>query len=299
MRVTVAVPASVANLGPGFDVLALALQLQNDVRAESVDDGSISIDPGEGAAPELGDPARNLVTRAYRAAEVALGIAPAGVRFGCTSRIPVARGLGSSAAASLAGVLAAVALHHAPWDEQDVLGCVAGIEGHRDNAAAALLGGLAVCAPGADAVSMTVPERLHVVLFVPDAELRTEAAREVVPLRFDRADAIFNAGRCALLVRALALEDYGSLGAAMEDRWHQEPRAALAPVAGALIAAAREGGAAGAALAGAGPSVVALTPGDPEPVAQAMREAAERAGVSGSALLLRPRNYGTRVDVRP
>jgi homoserine kinase len=192
----------------------------------------------------------------------------------------------------------AVALHHAPWDEDAVLNCVAELEGHRDNAAAALLGGLAICAPGAPAVQMNVPDEVHAVLFLPELELRTEAARRVVPHQFSRADAIFNAARCALLVRALAVRDYASIGDAMDDRWHQPARSALVPFAATLIAAAREAGAAGAALAGAGPSVVALTPLDPAPVLKALETAAADAGVGGSGLVLAPRNFGTRVDVR-
>ena len=301
MRVSIAVPASVANLGPGFDILALAVQLQNEVRCESRDDGAVVIDPGKGGGEALSDPGRNLVTRAYLHACRAIGVADAdaGAGFRCVNRIPFGRGLGSSAAAALSGVLAAVALHHAPWDEQAVIDCVADLEGHRDNAAAALLGGLAICAPGAPAVQMDVPEELRVVMFIPDAKLSTGEARQVVAHEFSRADAIFNAGRCALLVRALAVRDYESLGAAMDDRWHQPQRTALLPALPHLIAAARAAGAAGAALAGAGPSVVALAVRDPATVEAGLQRAAAEHGVAGHATTFDVRNYGTRVDVRP
>jgi len=299
MQVKIAVPASVANLGPGFDILALALQLQNDVHAQEVGGDDLTVDPGADGPVELRDPRLNLVTRAYTIACERLAVAATGVHFRCTNRIPMARGLGSSAAAALSGVLAAIALHHAPWDEGDVLDCVAEMEGHRDNAAAALLGGLAICAPGAPAVNMAVPDEIRAVLFIPDAELRTELARDVVPRQFSRDDAIFNAARCALLVRALALKDYASLGQAMDDRWHQPARNALVPLAAALISSAREAGASGAALAGAGPSVIALTPYDPGPVAEAMTATARHHDIPGSASVFAVRNYGTRVDVRP
>ena len=298
MRVRVAVPASVANLGPGFDILALALQLQNDVRADQRD-GDVSIDPGPDAPAELSDPQHNLVTRAYAYACAALNAGTEGVHFTCVNRIPIGRGMGSSAAAVLSGVLIAATLHHAPWDENNVLDCAEALEGHRDNVAAALLGGLAISAPGAPAVQLPVAEELRAVLFIPETPFATSESRMVVPASFSRSDAIFNAGRCALLVRALAIGDHASLRVAMQDRWHQEARFARMPGTKEIVDAATAAGTAGAALAGAGPSVVALTPLDPEPVSAAMQSAAAAAGVEGLTMVLSPRNYGTRVDVSP
>jgi homoserine kinase len=298
VRVRVAVPASVANLGPGFDILAVALQLQNDIRAEQRP-GALTIDAGPDAPAELNDPGRNLVTIAYAEACAALGVPAAGVHFTCVNRIPIGRGMGSSAAAALSGVLVATALHQAPWDENDVLERVASLEGHRDNAAAALLGGLAICAPDAPAVQLAVSDELRAVLFIPDVPFTTSESRQVVPATFSRADAIFNAGRCALLVRALVLGDHAALAVAMQDRWHQDARFALMVGSREIVAAALAAGASGAALAGAGPSVIALTPLDPEPIAVAMAAAASVEGVSGGTMVLPPRNYGTRVDVSP
>src|SRR6202050_1356875 len=148
--VRVAVPASVANLGPGFDILALALHLQNTVRTQQRS-GDISIDPGAGPPAELRDPELNLVTRAYAVTCAELGVPATGVHFTCVNNIPIGVGMGSSAAAVLSGVLIASALHHAPWDENDILDRAEALEGHRDNIAAALLGGLAICSPGAPA----------------------------------------------------------------------------------------------------------------------------------------------------
>jgi homoserine kinase len=296
VRVSVAVPASVANLGPGFDILGLALQLQNEVRAHERA-GDISVDPGSDAPAELRDPEHNLVTRAYAHACAALEVAPGGVHFSCVNRIPIGRGMGSSAAAVLSGVLIATALHRAPWDENDVLDCAEALEGHRDNLAAALLGGLAIAAPGAPAVQLPVAEELRAVLFIPETPFATAEARKVVPDAFSRSDAIFNASRCALLVRALAIGDHASLRVAMQDRWHQEARFAHMPGTKAMVDAALGAGAAGAALAGAGPSVIALTPLDPEPITAAMASTAMAEGVQGRTMVLSPRNYGTRVDV--
>jgi homoserine kinase len=298
VRVRIAVPASVANLGPGFDILALALQLQNDIRAEQRA-GALSIDAGPDAPMELSDPMNNLVTVAYAKACAELGVPASGVHFACVNRIPIGRGMGSSAAAALAGVLVATALHQAPWDEEAVLDRVAELEGHRDNAAAALLGGLAICAPGAPAAQMAVSDELRAVLFIPDVAFRTHDARQVVPDSFSRADAIFNASRCALLVRALATGDHNGLRIAMQDRWHQDARFALMPGAEKVITAAIDAGASGAALAGAGPSVIALTPLAPEAIVRAMAGAGAESGVAGQTMVLAPRNYGTRVDVSP
>jgi homoserine kinase len=142
-----------------------------------------------------------------------------------------------------------------------------------------------------------VSDDLRAVLFIPDQPFTTTEARQVVPTTFSRADAIFNASHCALLVRALAVGDHAALRVAMQDRWHQDARFALMPGAGQIVAAANDAGASGAALAGAGPSVIALTPLDPEPIVRAMTTAAARAGVAGSTMVLPPRNYGTRVDV--
>jgi homoserine kinase len=296
MRVRVAVPASVANLGPGFDILALALHLQNTVRAEQRG-GELSIDPGESAPAVLRNPQENLVTRAYTVTCAELGVAATGVHFTCVNNIPIGRGMGSSAAAVLSGVLVASALHHAPWDETDILDRAEELEGHRDNVAAALLGGLAICSPGAPAAQVPVAEELHAVLMVPEHPFATAEARKVVPTEFSRNDAIFNASRCALLVRALALGDHAGLRVAMQDHWHQDARFLLMPGAKAVVDAALEAGASGASLAGAGPSVIALTPLDPEPIGHAMARAALHAGVPGEVMYLSPQNYGTRVDV--
>jgi homoserine kinase len=301
MRATVRVPASVANLGPGFDMLALALQLQNEVSAETTADGAVTIEiDGEVDDPLLSDPAHNLVTRAYleTCARLQLLEHERGVRLRCVNAIPVARGLGSSAAATLSGVLVAVALHRAPWDERLILECAAGFEGHTDNLAASLLGGLVICAPGAAVQRIDAPDELHAVIFAPRQRLTTRQAREAVAEQFSRDDAIFNASRCALLTRAVLLRDYAALREAMDDRWHQRQRAALFPPMSALIEAAYQAGADGACLAGAGPSVLALCARDPGPVEAALQSTADRLSVPGAVMRLRPRNFGARVEVR-
>jgi homoserine kinase len=301
MRTTVRVPATVANLGPGFDILALALQLQNEVAAESTNGGAVTLEIElAGPNPELLDTAHNLVARAYLEAcrRLDVPVADRGVHLRCTNTIPIAAGMGSSAAATLSGVLVAVALHRAPWDEREILDCAVGFEGHLDNLAAALMGGLVICAPGAAVQRIDAPDEMHAMIFAPLLRLTTKEARQVVPQQLSREDAIFNASRCALIVRAITLRDYGALREAMDDRWHQAQRGALFPAMGSLIEAAYEAGADGACLAGAGPSVLALCSRDPEPVGRALQATAERLGVHGTVLSVRPRNFGSRVEVR-
>jgi homoserine kinase len=301
MRATVRVPASVANLGPGFDMLALALQIQNEVVATSTSDGAVALEiESVGSNPELLDPAHNLVARAYLECCERLRIPESdrGVHLRCANSIPVAAGMGSSAAATLSGVLVAVALHRAPWDEREILECAVGFEGHLDNLAAALMGGLVICAPGAAVQRIDAPDEMHAVIFTPLQRLTTRESRRVVPQQLSREDAIFNASRCALLVRAVTLRDYPALREAMDDRWHQHQRAALFPAITSLIESAYHAGADGACLAGAGPSVLALCSRDPEPVGKALQATAERISVPGTVLVMRPRNFGARVEVR-
>ena len=300
MHVTVRVPATVANLGPGFDILALALQQQNEIEAWSEPDGGgVSIDPGPESPRELRDPARNLITRAFVAACATGGVAPPCARITCRNAIPFGRGLGSSAAATLGGVLAANALAELGWDEQRIIRHAARIEGHPDNVAAALLGGLVICAGDVSAVRIPVPERLHAVVFVPDTEMSTEVARELVPLTFSREDAIHNAARCALLVATMLTGDLPLLGEAMRDRWHQAARSEVMPHVLLVIEAAVAAGAHGACLAGAGPAVLALCSGPSDEVGPAMVAAARTASVTGRAEAFGIRNTGARVEVAP
>jgi homoserine kinase len=297
MHVTIRVPATVANLGPGFDILALAVQLQNEVEARTEPGGGIAIDAGPDSPEELRDPARNLIARSFVAACAAARVDAPGVRIRCRNAIPFGRGLGSSAAAALSGVLAANALANLGWDEQQVIAAAARVEGHPDNVAAAMLGGMVVCVSGGPVVQVPVPDGLRAVLFVPDAEMSTEAARRAVPVSFSRDDAIHNASRCALLVLAMLTGQLHLLDEAMRDRWHQPARSELMPHVPLLIEAALAAGAHGACLAGAGPSVLALCSGDTEAVGSAMAEAARLASVSGHPVAYAVRNFGARVDL--
>lgn len=261
--VRVRVPATSANLGPGFDALGLALGLYDDVAAEVVATGGVRVAVTGQGAGELPADDRHLVVRAMRETFDLLGGQPAGLAVECVNRIPQARGLGSSSAAIVAGVLLARALvvgGAERLDDAGVLRLTAGIEGHPDNVAPCLLGGFTVAwtePAGARAVSLAPAAGVHPTVFVPAQRGLTATARAALPGSVPHADAALSAGRAALLVHALTAEP-ALLLPATEDRLHQHYRAEGMPATYALVTALREAGVA-AVVSGAGPTVLALT----------------------------------------
>ena len=284
MRVQVRVPATSANLGPGFDTLGLALSLHNEVVAEEADGITVRIE-GEGAdwLAQNGD---NIVARGVRLAYEETGRAFKGCALTCVNRIPTARGLGSSAAAWVGGLVAGNALLGAPLSKDGLLALAARAEGHPDNVAAAVLGGLTVsCATpaGISAVSLPVPRSLAWVVLIPTMTRSTAEARALLPPSVPREDAVFNVQRVALLLASLQAGRSDTLGAALDDRLHQPYRLKLFPWLPDVAAAARAAGALGCVLSGAGPALLAVVPGDGGAVARAMERALKKAGVEGSA----------------
>jgi homoserine kinase len=277
----IVVPGSISNLGPAFDALAVAVQLY--VRVEIVDvlPGSPTVFETEFAGLVVqGD---NRIELAYRqAARHAPGPAPApGVRIKVSSDIPTRAGLGSSGAATVAGLRLYQAVTSTTriggWHE-----LAAGMEGHPDNAAASLLGGLTVSCQRDDgritAHAWRWPEDLVFVVATPDVELDTTRARQALPANVALADAIFNLQRALLFVRALETHSYEDIREAMRDRWHQPARAPLVPgLAEAL--AIEDPAVLGVCLSGAGPSIAALTAGDVAGAAAALHGIYRRLGV--------------------
>ena len=271
--VTVRVPATSANLGPGFDCLGLALDLHDEVVVTAGDPGDgdrVEVEVhGEGAGAVPTD-ARHLVVRALHAALDALDEPHPPLAMTCTNRIPHGRGLGSSAAAVVAGLLAGRALVAGGADRMDddaLLSLASAMEGHPDNAAACLLGGLTLAwsdAGGVHAVRLEPRAELRATVLVPAAALSTETARGLLPAQVPHADAAHAAGRTALLVAALTGVP-GLLLPATEDRLHQSYRAAAMPGTDALVRALRDAGIA-AVVSGAGPSVLVLAEPGAEPV---------------------------------
>jgi homoserine kinase len=273
--VRVRVPATSANLGPGFDALGLALSLHDDVEAWVCESGlSIEIS-GEGA-DLAGAGEDHLVVRAMRAAFAVNGGQPPGIGLRCVNRIPHGRGLGSSAAAIVAGILAARAMAERalaepgpPAKHGALLGLATELEGHPDNVAACLAGGLTIAwtADGQPRMVRLEPlSSIRPVVCVAPAPVRTEVARRLLPDLVPHRDAAANAGRSALLVAALTQlpagspQTAGALLAATRDWLHQDYRAAAMPETSALVGRLRAAGIP-AVVSGAGPSVLALLSG--------------------------------------
>jgi homoserine kinase len=279
-------PASSANLGPGFDCLAVALELRNEVeiRRTGGEAPVLHVD-GEGEEEHVAFD-EHLFVRAFRHG----GGDPAGLEFRLRNRVPFARGLGSSAATIAAGLVAAEALGEA--SERDLLGPAFELEGHPDNVAAALNGGLTLAWTGAGgprAVGFGPPD-VTFVLVVPDEPLSTAEARAALPATVPHADAVHTAARAALLIAALAGGHDELLSEALDDRLHEPYRAPLVP----LLANVREqlaGRAYGATLSGAGPSVLVWCP------AGAEGEIASSLQLSGArAMPVQPAQHGTYVE---
>jgi homoserine kinase len=295
-QVQVRVPASTANLGPGFDALGLALALYNEVTAQEADAISVTVE-GEGIG-KVPTGERNVVVRGVRAAYEAAGRRFAGCAVRCLNRIPLARGLGSSAAAWVSGLVAGNALLGSPLDRAALLTLAARAEGHPDNVAAALYGGLTVSCSGPNevtAVSLPVPPNLRWVVLVPEITSSTAEARAVLPPTVPRADAVFNVQRVALLLASLQADRTDGLRVALEDRLHEPYRLSLFPWMPDVVAAARRAGALGCVLSGAGPAVLAVVAGDGQDVAAAMEAALRRARIAGGARALAVDGHGAIV----
>lgn len=261
--VRVWVPATSANLGPGFDTLGLALALHDELTARVRPEGIEVSVTGEGAGVLPGDES-HLVIAAMLATFELLGDRPPGLALRCRNRIPHARGLGSSAAAIVAGIRLARSLVEGGADRLDAAGALrlaAVLEGHPDNVAACLLGGLTLAwtqESGACAVRLPLSPAVHPLVFVPARPALTAAARAALPATVAHHDAAFALSRVALLTHALARAPQLLL-AATEDRLHQPYRAAAMPETAALVARLRAAGVP-AVVSGAGPSVLALLP---------------------------------------
>jgi homoserine kinase len=243
-RVRVRVPASSANLGPGFDVLAAALGLHMEVEVART--GAFAVHTDLPIARDR----RNLVVRAFaRLAD------PGRCEFSIASAVPLSGGFGTSAAAYVAGLVAAREMRASPVPDADLLAHAMALEGHPDNVAAALFGGFVLCAEG-QPVRLAVPSGLVAVLAVPDHPVRTARARAALPPEVPMRDAVFNVAHTSLLVLGLERGDWDLVARGLADRLHQPRREHLYPRSMDLVRRAPELGALGATISGAGPTVL-------------------------------------------
>lgn len=298
--ITVQAPASTANLGPGFDALALALDMHLRVTVTPLDHGSEQlVVQGEGA-DEIGLDAGNRFLIGLERGLQEVGLEPPVMRIEMANEIPLARGLGSSAAAVVAGLRAAEAMSGSELGMDRLHAIAAEVDGHPDNVAAALLGGFVIVARDSGgaprAARFEPPDRLVAALFIPAQPLRTAEMRAALPEQVSHKDAAHNIGRAALVVAALTTDRPELLVAMAEDRLHEPHRAAHFAALPGLVTAARDAGALGAALSGAGSTVIALCNGEVAAgtVASAMEAYATSAGVDGRSSVVRPIAAGAR-----
>ena len=294
-------PATTANLGPGYDCLGLALDVWNRLEvlegSPDPDAGPLVDITGEGAG-ELATGPENLVYRAMGFLFREDGREMPPLRLRCHNEIPLERGLGSSAAAIASGLVAANELCDGAFTSNDLLEMAATIEGHPDNVAAAVLGGLQLVLTEQDQLftaAINVPADLNAVLFIPQVRLATSDARAVLPETVTVADSVYNTGRTALLIAGMATGHIEYLGVATQDRLHQPYRQPLFPAMKLLFKAARDAGALGVFLSGSGSTVLAFAQGREMTVAYEMAEAARQAGVEGRVQITRPATQGAHL----
>jgi len=290
------VPASTANLGSGFDTLGMALTLYNEVELTDEGEGVQLLVEGEGKSALEKAGAHNLVLRAAQSTLRDLGAHPSGLCVRQINRIPLRRGLGSSAAACLGGIAAAARLVGVELSPDEILARALPLEGHPDNITPALLGGLTVSAIVEGRVvsaRVRVPKRLKAMAVIPSLEIATKRAREALPQQVPFQDAVFNLNRLALLLAGLMTDRLDLLAAGTEDRLHQPYRAALLPGMEAILEEGRRAGAHAVFLSGAGSSLLALVTEGGEEIGRRMGERWRREfGIENSVRLLEIDRHG-------
>ncbi|MGA7087452.1 MAG: homoserine kinase [Candidatus Dormiibacterota bacterium] len=296
----VAVPATTANLGCAFDCAALALDLHLFAEASRrADRGCEVLWEGEGAQ-SLPRDSSNLVAQGISRLGQWSGVPVPGLSIRIRSQIPVGVGLGSSAAAIVAGLLIGIQIFETRPDDESLIGLAAEIEGHPDNVAAAYLGGLVIAATSAGSKRVMVrkarvPEELRFVAVVPEMPLPTDEARALLPDTYTRADAVHNLQRTALLAASAFSGDFDFVPELFADRWHQAQRAVAVPGLGECLALEHPA-LLGVFLSGAGSAVIAITRGEVPEIANLLQSCFTRSGLSSRALTLSADNEGARAQ---
>lgn len=303
MHITIRVPATSANLGPGFDSLGLALDLWNEAVITLAIEYSAQVS-GEGAE-KLSTGETNLIIRSAQKLAECAGKRLPPFHLSCINRIPLSSGLGSSAAAKLTGLLGANTLLGKPLSFEEILNLAAEMEGHPDNVAPALMGGLVVSSIEDGKVlahkvnvgaSLDIP--LCITIVLPTIHISTQEARAALPEEVKRKDAVHNISRAVMVTEAFRNGDLDLLGRAMIDTLHQPHRLALIPGARQAMDAAKEAGASSTALSGAGPSIIAFSSKRDPAIGEAMVRAFEGAGLSTRTFQLKISNHGAEAQLR-
>ncbi len=306
--VSVKVPATTANLGPGFDSIGAALSLYNQFHFSVLADaapGTCEIVASGLEAERVQTDAENLVYRSLQAAYKALGQTIPALKIEIYLGIPLARGLGSSATAIAAGVIAGNALCGALLSQSEVIQLAIQLEGHPDNVVPALLGGCKLAATGSQAGTWAIAdvpwhETIIPIVAIPDFELSTQEARGVLPTTYSREDTIFNVSHFGLLLRGLQTGQADWLTAALQDRIHQPYRKALISSYSDVETAAIAAGAYGLVISGAGPTLLTLAHRKNSQAVQSSMTAAWSAqGVPALVMSLQLDSQGTLIDKQP
>ena len=301
MKITIKVPATSANLGPGFDALGLALDLWNEAEFIPTNDQKISLTiEGEGSDRLPTDQNNAVVEAALQVYELA-GKTCNGLKIHCINRVPMGSGLGSSSAALLTGMLGANVLLGEPFSREEILKLAIETEGHPDNVAPAMLGGLvASIIHDSHVVSLrlTLTDQrtpIHLTVVLPDFDFPTKQARAILPKQIDRRDAIYNISRAVIVTEAFRLGDLDMLKEAMDDKLHQPYRIPLIPGAQAAMEAMKQAGAAAVALSGAGPSLIAFSTQHESAIGKAGQQAFSEAGLDARIFKLKISKKGAQV----
>ncbi len=303
MKIKVTVPATTANLGPGFDALGLALNLWNEAEFSCTGDSQTLVTV-EGEGKEiLPLNADNAIAQAALMIYDLAGKSCSGLRIDCLNRVPLGSGMGSSSAAMLTGMLGANGLLGNPFTNEEILKLAIETEGHPDNVAPAMLGGLVASIVHKDRViSMRLPAKanhgpIHATIVLPEFDFPTSQARAILPKEVNRPDAIYNLSRVVLVTEALRTGDMDLLGIAMKDSLHQPYRLKLIPGAISALKAGKEAGASAVALSGAGPSLIAFSAKEDAKIGIAMKAEFERAGLRARTFELGTSYEGAEVTI--
>jgi len=297
-NVSVTVPASTANLGPGFDCLALALDLHNAIEVDVKGEGIEIVIEGEGV-DQLPRDDTNLCLQAFKKRFEVFGTFPPGMILRLQNRIPLSSGLGSSSAAIIGGLLAADALLGRTSSPTQILKLALELEDHLDNAAASLLGGfVAVTMEGDDILTQQIPvPDLSLVIILPEISISTSQMRQVLPSHITHQDAVHNLSHLAFTIEALREGDFERLGKVMKDKLHQPYRVPLLPGYHEAEKAAFDAGAAAVTLSGAGPAMVAFARENHGAIAQAMQDAFNAIGLEARQFILPVDHTGATVTL--
>ncbi len=303
MKIHVKVPATTANLGPGFDALGLALNLWNEAEFKCTDDSQIRVTVSGEGEESLPQNAENAIAQAALQVYDLAGKSCSGLHIHCVNRIPLGSGMGSSSAAMLTGMLGANGLLGNPFTNEEILRMAIEEEGHPDNVAPAMLGGLVASILHKErVVSMRLPTRanhgpIHATIVLPDFDFPTQQARAILPKDVKRTDAVYNISRAVLVTEALRTGNMELLGIAMKDALHQPQRLALIPGAIPALEAGKKAGASAVALSGAGPSLIAFSPKEDPVIGATMQAEFKAAGLSARIFELGTSYEGAEVTI--